>query len=330
MYNLLRQLLFLLPPETAHHVTLKSLACAYQLNLIKPPEVHVPPRKIMGLTFKNPLGLAAGLDKNGDYIEPLAALGFGFIEIGTVTPLPQEGNPKPRMFRLPKHEALINRLGFNNKGLDYVVERLKNTNYKGILGVNVGKNKDTSNENAVDDYVKGFKSVAPFASYVTINISSPNTPQLRELQHGELLRTLLKTLKREQALQAKYVPLAVKIAPDLSSAELEQVADIILSEKMDAIIATNTTMDRTGIENSKYAEEAGGLSGKPLFQRSTLLLKDLRNIVKNKIPLIGCGGILSFQDSIEKLADADLIQVYTGLIYKGPRLIQNTLRALAL
>lgn len=322
MYSFLRQLLFLLPPETAHSVVLNGLSSAHRLGLTNFFPKKSNPVSVMGLNFPNRVGLAAGLDKNGDHIEALAALGFGFIEIGSVTPKPQDGNPTPRLFRLVKEEALINRLGFNNKGLDYVVERLKQTAFKGILGVNIGKNRDTATENALDDYLLGFRGVAPYASYVTINISSPNTPALRDLQHGDLLRVLLKTLKQEQALQKKYVPLVVKIAPDLSVAELENIADILLSEKIDGVIATNTTVERSGVAGSVFANEAGGLSGKPLFAQSTLVVKELRKLLQDKIPIIGCGGIMSGQDAADKFAaGAELVQVYTGLIYRGPGLI---------
>lgn len=278
----------------------------------------------MGLNFPNRTGLAAGLDKNGDYIDALASLGFGFIEIGTVTPKPQPGNPLPRLFRLTDHDAIINRMGFNSKGLDYVAERLKKTKYKGILGINIGKNRDTPLENAVDDYRIGFRQMAPFASYITVNISSPNTQSLRDLQHGDLLRTLLKTLKQEQALQSNYVPLVVKIAPDLTLEELKNTAEILLAEKIDGVIATNTTLSRKGAENSPYAKESGGLSGKPLREQSTRIIRELAHLLQNKIPIIGCGGVFSAEDAREKLqAGASLLQIYTGLIYRGPALISE-------
>lgn len=322
LYSLIRNLLFKLDPELAHSVTLKSLRLANFLGLTKLFPSISNPRTIMGLHFPNPVGLAAGLDKNGDYIEALAALGFGSIEIGTVTPKPQEGNPRPRLFRLTDEEALINRMGFNNKGLDHLVERLKKSKYTGILGVNVGKNRDTPLENAVDDYLLGFRRVAPYASYVTINISSPNTKALRDLQHGDLLRNLLRTLKKEQSQQEKYVPLVVKIAPDLSSAELQSTAEILLNEKIDGVIATNTTISREGVENSLYVNEAGGLSGKPIREKSTAVVKKLHDLLQDKIPIIACGGIFSAADAIEKInAGASLVQVYSGLIYRGPKLI---------
>lgn len=323
-YSVLQKILFKLDPEVAHHLTLEGLRLLHFLHLIKMPRMTSNPRDIMGLHFPHPIGLAAGLDKNGDYIEALAALGFGFVEIGTVTPKPQEGNPRPRLFRLPKAQAIINRMGFNSKGLDYVVERLKKTKYKGILGVNIGKNRETPIENALDDYRIGFTCVAPYASYVTINISSPNTASLRELQQGDLLRELLKALKQEQAQQKKYVPLVVKIAPDLNQQEIEVMSDIFLSEKVDGVIATNTTLSRAGVEDLPHANEAGGLSGKPVRALSTQTIKQFSALLKNQIPIIGCGGIFDVQDAREKFsAGASLIQVYTGLIYRGPALLSE-------
>lgn len=321
-YSLFKSIIFQCSPEASHYLTLEGLRIANLVGLTCfYPKISLP-RNLMGINFPNPVGLAAGLDKNGDYIEALASLGFGFIEIGTVTPKPQTGNPLPRLFRLIKEEALINRLGFNNKGLDYVVERLTKTSYKGILGVNVGKNRDTPIEKGVDDYALGFRRVAPFASYVTINISSPNTPGLRDLQHGDLLQTLLRTLKQEQTQQKKYVPLVVKIAPDLDENEIKDLASILLTEKIDGVIATNTTVSREGVEGSEYKNEIGGLSGKPLFSRSTDILKKLHALLQDKIPIIGCGGISSVDDAKAKMeAGASLIQLYTGLIYQGPSLI---------
>lgn len=330
MYSLIRKFLFCLPPENAHYVALEGLQLAHKLKLTRMFTTISAPREVMGLQFPNPIGLAAGLDKNGDYIEALAALGFGFVEIGTVTPKPQAGNPKPRLFRLIKDEGLINRLGFNNKGLDYVVENLKNTRYTGILGVNVGKNRDTPLEKAVDDYLLGFSRVAPYASYVTINISSPNTQGLRDLQHGDLLSELLRTLKQAQARQKKYVPLVVKIAPDLTQEELKKTAEILLAEKIDGVIATNTTISREGLKTVEYANEVGGLSGKPVFATSTSVVKQLNEILQNKIPIIACGGIFSAQDAAEKIAaGASLIQLYTGLIYRGPGLVSEVAASLS-
>jgi len=328
-YSLIKKFLFCLSPERAHYFTLQSLRLAQRLRLtpFSPPFISSP-REIMGLQFPNPLGLAAGLDKNGEYIDALAALGFGFIEVGTVTPRPQHGNLLPRLFRLPEHEAIINRMGFNNKGVDYLVEQLKKTRFKGILGVNIGKNRDTAIENAVTDYLYVLRRIISFASYITINISSPNTENLRQLQHGELLQDLLQALKAEQALffanHNKYVPLVVKISPDLMLEELTQMCRIFLAEKIDGIIATNTTINRDGVELSPLAAETGGLSGKPLGIRATEIIKKLHMLLEDKIPIIGCGGISSAEDAQEKMAaGASLIQIYTGLIYQGPKLIRE-------
>jgi dihydroorotate dehydrogenase len=323
-YSLIKNFLFLLPPEMSHTFALESLRLSHSFSFKKASPTHTTPLHIMGLEFPNSIGLAAGLDKNGDYIDALGALGFGFIEVGTVTPKPQAGNPKPRLFRLKAEEALINRMGFNNKGIDHLIERLKKTRYQGILGINIGKNKETSLDQAIEDYLFGFKKLAPFASYITINISSPNTPSLRDLQQEDLLRELVKALKTEQAKQPRYVPLVVKIAPDLSTPQLEEMADIFLAEKIDGIIATNTTLSREGVANSPYKNENGGLSGLPLKQKATHILQQLHFLLKNKIPIIGCGGIASREDAQQKFAaGASLLQIYTGLIYQGPRLIQT-------
>lgn len=328
-YVFIKKFLFCLAPEQAHYLTLQSLRLAQKLRLTKfLPSFISSPREVMGLQFPNPLGLAAGLDKNGEYIDAFAALGFGFIEVGTVTPRPQPGNKLPRLFRLPEYEAIINRMGFNNKGVDYLVEQLKKTRFKGILGINIGKNRDTYIENAVKDYLYVLRRVISFASYVTINISSPNTENLRQLQHGELLQDLLRVLKAEQALffanHNKYVPLVVKISPDLMPDELTQMGKIFLAEKIDGIIATNTTINRNGVELSPLAAETGGLSGKPLKMRATEIIKQLHTLLEDKIPIIGCGGISSAEDAQEKMAaGASLIQIYTGLIYQGPKLIRE-------
>ncbi len=331
-YPLFKQILFRLNPEAAHAFTLKTLSICERLNIIKEfiPIISAP-REVMGLTFLNPVGLAAGLDKNGEYIDALAALGFGFIEVGTITRKPQIGNPKPRLFRLTAHDAIINRMGFNNKGIDYMVERLKKIKYKGILGINIGKNKDTPLENAVDDYLHLFRRVAPYASYVTVNISSPNTEGLRSLQHGEMLRNLLQALKKEQAVYLdstkRYVPLVVKIAPDLTEQELADTAKIFLEEKIDGVIATNTTLDRKAVEGAQYATEAGGLSGKPLREKATQVVKQLSSLLQNQIPIIGCGGIDSAKTAKEKMhAGAALVQIYTGLIYHGAGLVEECVK----
>ncbi len=331
-YSLIRKLLFRLDPETAHRVTLKGLNLAHAFGMTGQITKITAPREIMNLMFDNVVGLAAGLDKNGDYIEALGALGFGFIEVGTVTPKPQSGNELPRLFRLPEHEAIINRMGFNNKGLNYLVERLKKSKYTGVLGVNIGKNRDTPLERAEEDYLLGFRRVARYSSYVTINISSPNTSGLRDLQHGDLLRSLLRTLKNEQQifheLNKRYVPLVVKIAPDLTKEELQTTAEILLEQKMDGVIATNTTISREGVEDSPFAKEAGGLSGRPLAKRSTEVIKQLHAILQDEIPIIGCGGIFSKEDAEEKLAaGAKLVQIYTGLVYEGPGVINKLARS---
>jgi dihydroorotate dehydrogenase len=328
MYSLVKNLLFCFNPERSHQLALSGLRLAHQFKLTNLIPKPIAPCNVMGLQFANPVGLAAGFDKNGDYIDALAALGFGFIEIGTVTPKPQPGNPPPRLFRLQQQEAIINRLGFNNKGCDYVVEKLKQTRYQGILGVNIGKNRDTSLENAEQDYVYAFQQVAPYASYVTVNISSPNTESLRTLQQGDLLVSLLKALKMEQTKvfdrHKKYVPLVVKIAPDLTNNDLQAMAEIFLAEKIDGVIATNTTVDRAGVDGSPYATEAGGLSGRPLFRRSTEVISLLHELLKDKIPLIAAGGILSAADAkTKRSAGAKLVQIYTGFIYHGPRLIRE-------
>lgn len=329
-YELIKKFLFRLSPETAHHFVLKSLQIANLLGLSSLyPKLPDSPITLCGLTFKNPVGLAAGLDKNGEYIDALAAMGFGFIEVGTVTKQPQLGNPLPRLFRLPEHQAIINRMGFNNKGVDYLVEQIKKAQYRGILGVNIGKNRDTPNEQAIAEYVYCFRRVYSYASYITINISSPNTKGLRDLQQGNLLSDLLSALKKEQQilseLQKKYVPLFVKIAPDLSAAELNHIALVILAEKIDGIIATNTTTHRDGVEDSAYANEAGGLSGKPLLTRSTDVVRQLHGLLQNKVPIIAVGGIISSEDAKAKWdAGASLIQLYSGLIYTGPALVYST------
>lgn len=319
MYNLIKSLLFKLDPETAHHVGLRGIQFMYQLGLKTKID---QPCKIMGLEFSNPIGLAAGLDKNADYIDALAALGFGFIEVGTLTPKPQEGNPKPRLFRLTAQEAIINRMGFNNKGIDYAVTRFQKMRYRGILGINIGKNKTTPNEQAINDYIYSFKKAAPYASYITINISSPNTPDLRQLQHGESLRQLLNAMKQEQAAFHKYIPLVVKIAPDLTSEELQQLAAIISEYKIDGVIATNTTLSREGFNTT----EAGGLSGKPLLKRSTDITRELYHQLPKEIPIIASGGVMSTEAARQKFAaGAQLVQIYSGMIYKGPALIKDIL-----
>ena len=334
-YPLLRSFLFRLDPETAHHWTLRLLRLpgAGILSTLVALGIPTAPRRVMGLDFPNPVGLAAGLDKDGECIALWRTLGFGFVEIGTVTPRPQPGNPKPRMFRLPQAQALINRMGFNNQGVDRLVERVRRARFKGVLGINIGKNADTPVERAVDDYLIGLRKVYRWASYVAVNISSPNTPGLRDWQYGAPLERLLEALKNEQARlaaeQGRYVPLAVKIAPDLADADLSTVGQALLRHELDAVIATNTTLSRAGVEGLRHAEEAGGLSGAPLRTRSTAVVRQLREILEDKLPIIAVGGILSGADAAAQIAaGASLVQIYTGFIYRGPELIREAVKAL--
>lgn len=331
LYSFLRPLLFRLDPESAHRVTFQALEQARKFGLLKTISIPCQPRNVMGLSFPNPVGLAAGLDKNGEHLDALAALGFSFIEIGTVTPRPQPGNPAPRIFRIPEACAIINRLGFNNHGVDQLVENVKRSAYRGILGINIGKNFDTPLEKAVDDYLIGLQKVYRYASYVTVNISSPNTQNLRQLQAADALDRLLDRLKSEQArlaqIHGKYVPMAVKIAPDLVEAEIQAIATLLMKHRIDGVIATNTTITRTGIEHLPLAQESGGLSGAPLTQRATTVIQQLHRILQGAIPIIGVGGIMSADDAQDKLsAGANLIQIYTGLIYRGPDLVQEIAR----
>ncbi len=335
MFQLLRPALFALDPEIAHHVTLDALKTAQCLGtlplIIKQPEHD--PRSVMGLTFPNPVGLAAGLDKNGAYIAALAALGFGFIEIGTVTPRAQPGNPKPRLFRLPQAQGIINRMGFNNDGVDALVENVKRAQYTGILGINIGKNADTPMANAADDYLIGLRKVYAHASYVTINISSPNTKNLRQLQGGDELDALLAQLKAEQEKltqqHGKYIPLAVKIAPDLDSEQIKQIAALLVRHRIDGVIATNTTLSRAGVENLPHGNESGGLSGAPVRDKSTAVIRQLAAELNGALPIIGVGGILQGEHAREKIqAGAALVQVYSGLIYRGWKLVAECAEAL--
>lgn len=334
MYELLRPLLFLLPPETAHRVTLKMLRTvhSFRLNqLLFGTPLHAP-RTVMGLKFPNPVGLAAGLDKNGQYISSLATLGFGFIEVGTVTPKAQLGNPLPRLFRLPQARALINRMGFNNQGVDKLIKNILDQEYPCLLGINIGKNFKTPLEEAVLDYLTCFNKVYSHADYVTINISSPNTPGLRQLQQGDELDQLLMPLKKLQHQLAdqhnKYVPLVVKIAPDLTVEEIKQFANKLIDHAIDGVIATNTTIAREGVAALRYAEEAGGLSGEPLLSQSTQVVKQLATQLHGKIPIIAAGGIMNAVDAQLKLhAGASLVQVYTGLIYQGPTLVRELVQS---
>ena len=334
-YPLARTALFALDPELAHNLALGSLQKLQKLHLAQLMGACIyAPVEVMGLKFSNPVGLAAGLDKNGEYIDALAAMGFGFIEVGTVTPRPQPGNPKPRMFRLKEHEALINRLGFNNLGLDAFVANVRGAKFKGVLGLNIGKNADTPTDNAVDDYMTCLKGVYPFASYVTVNISSPNTKGLRDLQAAAQLDKLLSTLKAEQVRLAKkhkkHVPLVLKIAPDLDLKSIREIAALTLESGFEGIIATNTTISRDAVRDHPLAKETGGLSGRPLFSSSTEVLRELARALKGNIPLIGVGGIMSGADAKAKMnAGASLVQIYTGFIYRGPDLIRDAVRALS-
>ena len=327
MYSIIKPLLFKLPAETAHDLTLKLLKLAPSF-LLK-PKIKSNPKEVLGLTFPNQVGLAAGLDKNGDYIDALAKLGFGFIEIGTITPKAQDGNPKPRLFRLVEDKAIINRMGFNNKGVDYLVKQVQATRYKGILGINIGKNLATQVANAVDDYLYCFNKVYQCASYITVNVSSPNTPGLRELQHGDLLKELFTKLKIQQNILSdkhkRYVPMLAKLAPDLSCESLKQTADLLTQIGIDGFVFSNTTNERPKLQNKELASEKGGLSGKPLIAQSTSLLKVLAQ--QTELPIIGVGGISSSNDAKQKLANgASLIQLYSGLIFQGPKLITDCLK----
>lgn len=328
---LIRPCLFTMDPEKAHLLTMKMMSIASRsplLTSLVSQKVESRPCRVMGLDFPNPVGLAAGLDKDGEAIDAFAALGFGFIEVGTVTPKPQPGNDKPRLFRVLPAEGLINRMGFNNLGVDHLVENIKKSRYKGILGVNIGKNKVTPIEESVNDYLYCLEKVYNYASYVAVNISSPNTPNLRTLQLGDALVELVQALKKKQHELAvannRYVPIAIKIAPDLSDEEIENICRIFLENDVDGIIATNTTLDREMIANMPHVTEAGGLSGKPEFRKSTDILAKINKIINGRIPIIGVGGVDSPMAAAEKIKNgASLIQIYSGFIYKGPELIKN-------
>jgi dihydroorotate dehydrogenase len=333
-YPIARHALFKLDPEQAHHLALGSLQRLQSLHLAGFfGQKVLKPRTLLGLSFDNAVGLAAGLDKNGEYIDAMSSMGFGFVEVGTVTPRAQPGNPKPRMFRLTEHDALINRLGFNNGGLDNFLTNVQRAKYKGVLGLNIGKNFDTPNEKAVDDYVKCLRGVFPHASYVTVNISSPNTKGLRDLQATEALEKLLSTLKAEQAKLAKKhkreVPMLLKIAPDLDLGAIKDIAALLLQYGFEGAIATNTTISRDAVRGHKHANEVGGLSGAPVFSPSTEVLRQLVKALKGNIPVIGVGGIMSADDAKKKMdAGAALVQIYTGFIYKGPQLIADCAKAI--
>lgn len=343
MFSLLRPALFRLDPEVAHQLALRGLNSIHTLGLsgLVAGRIADDPRTVMGLVFPNPVGLAAGLDKNGDCIDGLAALGFGFIEIGTVTPLPQPGNPKPRLFRLPQANAIINRMGFNNDGVDALIANVARAQFpfdrardkRGILGINIGKNAATPIEQAADDYLACLRKVYAHASYITVNISSPNTKNLRQLQQQDALDDLLSQLKAEQQkladIHGKYVPIALKISPDLETEQIVQIARLLLQHRIDGVIATNTTLSREGVANLPHGAESGGLSGAPVRHRSTAVIRKLAAELQGALPIIGVGGILNGADAAEKIeAGAALVQIYSGLIYRGPALVGEACAAL--
>jgi len=332
IYKLARQMLFAMPTEFTHDFSMMAIAKAHQLNIpLNNTQNLSAPVEVMGIQFKNPVGLAAGLDKNGDYIDGLAALGFGFVEIGTITPRPQPGNPKPRLFRAPEQKAIVNRMGFNNKGVDHLVRQVIASKYEGVLGINIGKNKDTPIEKAQDDYLACLRKVYQHATYVTVNISSPNTADLRSLQHGDALSDLLSVLKDEQALlEAKHqkrVPMVVKIAPDLNEQEVDFIAETLLAKEIEGLIVSNTTSDKSLLNDKRLAAEAGGLSGAPLLVAANFVQRQFNKKLANKIPIIGVGGICSAEDAQSKFdLGASLVQVYTGFIYEGPTLIADIVK----
>lgn len=330
MYEILRPLLFALDAELAHRLTLYGLGVAHRSRLgqyiATPPDDW--PVSAFGIRFPNPVGLAAGLDKNAEHLDELGALGFGFVEVGTVTPQPQPGNDKPRMFRLRGHEAIINRLGFNNGGVDALVRNVQQSSYRGVLGINIGKNKNTPNERAVDDYLFCLERVHNHASYITVNISSPNTQGLRDLQEENTLRRFIETLREAQerlgSQSGARKPMLLKIAPDLTESELDAIAEVLLSAGVDGVICTNTTIDHSAVADDPHGGESGGLSGKPLFARSSAVVRGMRSRLGARVPIIGVGGILDGSDAAEKLdAGATLVQIYTGLVYRGPALISE-------
>ena len=336
MYSLVRKALFIADPETAHGLALEGLRLGYGVGA-----THVLcktlslPVTVMGLDFPNPVGMAAGMDKNGDYIDALGSLGFGFIEVGTVTPRPQSGNPKPRIFRLEKANAMINRLGFNNRGVDYLVKQASKRRFKGVLGINIGKNFDTPNDKAVDDYLHCLDKVYPHADYITINISSPNTRGLRELQDTEQLNSLLSALNDRRLALAdehqKRVPLVVKVAPDLEDGQIPGMAEVVVQNEFDGLIATNTTISRGAVEGMRYADEQGGLSGAPVKEMADHVLAQFRAHLPTETALIGTGGITSGEDAADKIQlGADLVQFYTGFVYKGPDLVGDCVKAIKL
>lgn len=335
-YHLLRKILFTFSAETSHDLSLEWLSALNRLGLLSPfvsPVVNQPV-EVMGIQFPNAVGLAAGLDKNADHLDALGALGFGFVEVGTVTPRPQPGNPKPRLFRLTEQQAIINRMGFNNKGLAHLVERVRKSRFTGPIGINIGKNFDTPVDQANDDYLKGLRAAYTHAAYITVNVSSPNTPGLRDLQFGDALNRLLDAIKEEQGSLAKehgrYVPIAIKIAPDMNDEDTRQAALALKARDFDAVIATNTTLDRDAVQGSPFAQEAGGLSGAPLTEKSTRMIELLYAELGQQVPIIGVGGIMCGDDAAAKIAaGAKLVQVYSGFIYRGPALIRECAEAIS-
>lgn len=335
MYGLVQNALLNCEPEKAHDFTINwlkysqsnFLRCTYTQKVIDKPV------EVFGLKFRNPVGLAAGLDKNGECVDAFGAMGFGFVEVGTATPLAQSGNEKPRLFRIPEKKAIINRMGFNNKGVDYLVERVKRAKFDGIVGINIGKNKVTSEEKALDDYLICLDKVYDIADYITVNISSPNTPGLRNLQYGEALDALLAGLKQRQLELSEqfgaYKPLLVKIAPDLSDEEIRSIAGSLLTAEIDGVIATNTTLDRSTVEGLEHAGEAGGLSGSVLTDKSLHVTRVLADVLEQRMPIVGVGGIDSPEAARARLAaGASLVQVYSALIYQGPKLVQSIVNGL--
>lgn len=334
MYSLLRKALFMTDPETAHGLALESLKLGHNVGAtaILCKTIRQP-RTIMGLEFPNPVGLAAGMDKNGDYIDALGSVGFGFLEIGTITPRPQPGNPKPRVFRLEQAQAMINRLGFNNKGVDYLLRQVTRRQFSGVLGINIGKNFDTPIEKAADDYLLCLEKVYAHADYITVNISSPNTKGLRDLQDAEQLDHLLSLLNnRRDELgheHGKRVPLVVKVAPDLEDGQIPGIAEVVVQNRFDGLIATNTTVSREAVKGMRFADETGGLSGEPVRAQANHVLARFREALPPDIALIGTGGILTGEDAAEKMRlGADLVQFYTGFVYRGPDLVNECLNAI--
>jgi dihydroorotate dehydrogenase len=333
IYRIIRKLLFFLEPELAHNLVFKSLKFFNFIGILDffRPKYKVSNKRVFNINFKNPIGVAAGLDKNAEYINIFDKLGFGFIEVGTLTPRPQPGNRKPRIFRLINEKAIINRFGFNNVGIDQALINIKKSNYQGVLGINIGKNFDTPTQEAIQDYLICFRKAYKFASYITINISSPNTKNLRELQNRDNFVILISQIKSEQSkltkLHSKYVPFVVKISPDCSNEEIDNICKVLLANNVDGIIATNTTISRDGL-NSKFKNEEGGLSGEPLKIKSLATQKRLYTKLRNKIPIIGVGGIMNGSDAKERFDNgADLIQIYSGFIYHGNNLIHELLES---